>query len=172
MTPKKEYYRIDKEARKKLKQIVKDIHPGEYSYMLDMMITMITWMRDFYKNGYGVYGMDKCEEDPKNWGNVPTRLQTLNMAIQLYNRWQQCEDEYFPFVSKDLIEVYKSNGYNYKESSLSLAERMNFLQHQNEVFMFKGNTYQEAISAFNKEYSKRRKAFFDYFSEHVEEWWD
>ena len=162
---KREYKRINTKARKKLKQIIKDTHPAESGYVLDMMIVMLTWMRDYYKNGYNVWGMEQCEEDPIAFHNVPTRLQTLNMAIQLYDKWQDCENEYFILVDNDLVETMQESGYYYKGDG---ARDL----HPDKTFMFKGEDFSVAVKEFNVEYKKRRDEFFKYLGEHIEEWWD
>ena len=165
MTPKQQYKRINAEARKKLKQIIKDTCPSESGYILDIISCMLHWMRDYYKNGYNVWGMEQCEEDPVVFRNVPTRLETLNMAIQLYDKWQGCEEEYFILVDNDLVETMQKGGYQYTENG---AKEL----HPDKTFMFKGESFNDAVSEFNVEYKKRRDKFFKYLGEHIEEWWD
>ena len=121
-------------------------------------------MRDYYKLGYNVMAMEDCDAFPED-ASKPTRLQSLNMAIQLYNKWQDCDHEYFILVDNDLVKTMQESGYHYtKDGNREL--------HPDQTYMFKGKTFSEAVSAFNVEYKRRKAEFFEYLCEHLEEWWD
>lgn len=167
-----EYYDMQAKYKHELKNIAVNAGPWEFSYILDFLVTYIRWMRDYYKNGEGVWGIEQRDEDPKRYKNVPTRLETLEKALAYYDKWQSLEDEYIKLVpNKDGFKSEDNGdgtstiinlGYDviYKYGPKGKSEKA----HRRAARI----TYKK----LHKAQEKYKKLFFNTVRKYIESWWD
>lgn len=160
------YRQVKRRHQKIFRKLAKHVIPTDYGFMMEFFIEYLKYMADYYKNGCAV------GDDPEG---IKPRLQTINMALQLYRHWyEECEDEYFTLVEPSEVEKYKAKGWVVPDTERNSAalNALDKTRMVNWVFMHRYPTFKETTDLFVKEYAKRRKEFFDYVAEHIEEWWD
>ena len=104
------YYDMIDAYKNELHKIVDESHPGEWSYGMDMFVTYLKFMKDFYHGGEGVMAMEQRDEDPIRYKNEPSREETLTKAIEYYEKWQHISDDYFRVLDCPVRE----DGRNWK----------------------------------------------------------
>ena len=158
-----EYVRMFKEHKTELNKINKDGNqcPWEWSYGLDYLVEFLRFMRDYYKLGENVWGMERKDEDPKRYKNVPTRLETLEKTLFHYDRWMNLEEEYVKVI--DHPETYKEvdNG----DGTVSIEDLGFHCE-------YKYGSMKRTYKKLHKEQEKHKKKFFMMLSKHMQEWWD
>ena len=166
---KRQYKRMMRKYKKELKKILKEIGPWEWGYITDYIITVIKWMRDYYKLGYNVMAMEDCDAFPEDAGK-PTRLQSLNMAIQLYNRWQNVHDDYYKIAyTEEELKHYLDLGFYLVNKTDGVEKQLNTKGwYSLTLYEDRSKNAEEC----NKAYKQCKHDFFDYLEEHLEEWWD
>jgi len=155
----RKYKRLRNKYRKQLTKQAKEAAPWDFGFPLEMFVTYLRFMRDYYKEGLNV--ADESE-------GTDSRLHTLNMALQLYEAWDKCFDNWYKLVKADEVECYKQGGW-YAPAE---AEPSAILDGQNYVMMTRLQTKQANDEMFNYYYRKNREDFFKFLAEHMEEWWD
>ena len=166
----KEYQAMMAKYKKSLSQIHKDGCgcPSEWSYGLDYLVEFLRFMKDYYVLGINVWAMERKDEDPKRYKNVPTRLETLTKTLEYYDKWQGLEDEYIKVI--DHPETYKS--HENEDGTITVDE---FGFHCEYKFGPKNNTRKAMKITYKKlakAQKKYKKLFFKSLAEHIEEWWD
>ena len=159
----KDYQAMLAKYKKSLTKINKDASasPWEWSWGLNYLVEFLRFMRDYYALGVNVWSMERKDEDPKRYKDVPTRLETLTKTLEYYDKWQGLEDEYIKVV--DHPETYKehSNG----DGTVTIDD---FGCHCEYLYGSMKKTYKKLA----KEQEKYKKLFFMSLAEHIEEWWD
>ena len=159
----KDYQAMLAKYKKSLTKINKDASasPWEWSWGLNYLVEFLRFMRDYYALGVNVWSMERKDEDPKRYKDVPTRLETLTKTLEYYDKWQGLEDEYVKVV--DHPETYKerSNG----DGTVTIDD---FGCHCEYKYGSMKKTYEKLA----KEQEKYKKLFFASLAEHIEEWWD
>lgn len=172
MADKQKYKKMNRTYRKTLKKLVKDSGPWEWSYGLDMFIEFLKWMRDYYKLGYNVWATEDCNAFPDIDKDKPTRFESLDTAIKLYEKWQNCDDEFMKVIfldepnAQEQIDELVEQGY-----TVCVREKNDTLL-KNTAFLYKFKDSKENNEAYTKAYLEYKKQFFEYVGEHIEEWWD
>ena len=107
------YYDMIDAFKKELHKIVDDSHPAEWSYGMDLFITFIKFMKDFYHGGEGVFAMERKDEGIKKYRNEPTREETLTKAIEYYEKWMHIGDDLFRVIEhpETYEEALGDDGY-------------------------------------------------------------
>ena len=165
---KQAYKRLMRDHRRNMKKLAKECHPFDWGCGLEMFIEHLWWMRDYYKNGYNVWA---AEDNTWDKSNPPTRLESLNMALQLYNKWQNLDDEFYYYAySKEAAEQKVREGWYLASEPNSAVDKA--LGRAGVYTLTKYPTWKETTEHFNGEYTKRRDEFFLYVSQHIEGWWD
>ena len=154
------YYDMIKNYKDKLHNIVTESHPGEWSYGMDMFITFIKFMKDFYHNGEDVHAMEQKDEDPIRYKNEPTREETLTKAIEYYEKWQHISDDYFRVLDCPARE----NGANWK-CEYRFRPDGKWLQSSRRVII----KWHKFIYKLEQKYKKK---FFAIVFKYLESWWD
>lgn len=166
---KKEYKQMMKKYKKEFKKLLKEAGPWEWGHMTDFMITFMKWMRDYYQLGYNVWAIEDCDAFPETDGNKPTRLQSLNTAIQLYNRWQNVHDDYYKIAyTEEELKHYLRLGFHSVKKENGIAKQLGTKTWY--LTLYEDNS--KNVEECNKAYKECKHAFFDYLEEHIEEWWD
>lgn len=147
--------------RNALIQIAKEAHPGEWSYGLNGFVEFLRWMEDFYKLNENVWGMEKRDEDPKHYKNVPTRLESLQETLGYYDKWQGLEDEYVQVVYHP--ETYKEHDNGDGTSTID-----NLGSHN----VYKYGSMKRTYKKLRKAQNKYKKLFFKAVAKYLESWWD
>ena len=166
----KEYQAMMAKYKKSLGQIHKDGCgcPSEWSYGLDYLVEFLRFMKDYYALGVNVWAMERKDEDPKRYKNVPTRLETLTKTLEYYDKWQGLEDEYVKVV--DHHETYKEHDNG--DGTVTIDD----LGFHCEYKYGPKNNHRKAMKItykkLHKEQEKYKKLFFLSLAEHIEEWWD
>lgn len=159
---KRKYKKLARKYRKILMKQARTAAPWDWGFMTEVISTWLNYMRAYYKEGLNV-GLDEEGQ--------PTRLQTLNMAIQLFNAWDNCFNNFYVLVKEDEVERYKQAGWFVEEFDEN-SPSTQFIKKNRLVSMRKIQTAQCNDEMFNYTYEKNRKDFFNYLAEHIEEWWD
>ena len=159
----RKYKKLARQYRKILKKQACKAAPWDWGFMTEVIATWLNYMRAYYKEGLNV------GEDPEG---EQTRLQTLNMAIQLYNAWDNCFNNFYILVKEDEVEGYKQAGWVVEEKRDIDDPTEKVLCRNRMVFMRKYQTQQLTDEMFNYYYKKNREDFFKYLADHIEEWWD
>lgn len=94
---KKEYKKMWKAHKKELIKLAKKATPFQAEDGFEMWIEHLRFMRDYYKIGYNVWAMERKEEDPVEYKDVPTRFESLDQALKEYNAIEECEDNYIVY---------------------------------------------------------------------------
>ena len=166
---KKDYQKMMRKYKKELKKILKETGPWEWGHMTDFMITFINWMRDYYKLGYNVWAMEDCDAFPED-ANKPTRLQSLNKAIQLYNRWQNVGEDYYKIAYNEKeLKHYLRLGFHLVNRTDGIEKQLNTKGWYSLTLYEDRSKNAEECS---KAYIQCKHDFFQYLEEHLEEWWD
>lgn len=156
-----EYQQIMYDHHKKLKEIIKRAGPWDWCYGLDALVEHLRWMRDYYKLGENVLGMEKRDEDPKKYKNIPTRLETLEKTLGYYDKWSTLEEEYIKVVDAEqpLKEKSDNNG--------NIVIPSFYFQCK-----YKYRSAKKTYRKLDKAERKYKKKFFNMLCKHIEEWWD
>lgn len=157
----RKYKKLCNKYQKSLVKIARDTWPTDYGFGLQMVIEFLKFMRDYYKEGLNI-GLDGERQIP--------RLASINMCLQYYDSWSNCDDDFFIIVPKAEVEKYQRLGWYIP------------IEHQdNRVLMDSDSRYAtmtkyQSFGETNKFYeiacAKRKALFFDYLCRHIEEWWD
>jgi hypothetical protein len=168
MNAKQNYKKLMREHRKKMKKLAKECHPFDWGCGLEMLMEHLYWMRDYYKNGYNVWA---AEDNTWKDCSLPTRLESLNMAIQLYNGWQNLDEKYYCYVHtmEEAVQKVKEGWYLQGNPNSKIDKA---LGSTGLYSLSKFPTWAQTTAEYNKEYEKNRKEFFLYVSENIEGWWD
>ena len=160
-----EYQEMMKHFKKSLSDINKEAcqSPWESSWALDYFVEFLRFMQAYYKLGVNVWAMERKDEDPKRYKNVPTRYESLTQAIAYYDKWQGLEDEYIqvelPENFKDLFDEPDETGCcRYRSENVKTT--------------YKYGSVIKTYKKLHKEQEKYKKLFFMSLAEHMEEWWD
>lgn len=156
-----EYKNMMKIHKKEWENITENVGPWEWSYGLDALVEHLRWMRDYYKLGENVWGMEKKDEDPKRYRNVPTRLQTLEETLFYYDSWMNLKDEYIKVINHQ--ETYKEHDNN--DGTVTI-ENLGF------HCKYKYGSINKTYKKLHKEETKYKKKFFKMLYKYIEEWWD
>lgn len=154
-----EYVRMMAQNRRKLTNINKDAarSPWEWSWGLDYLVQFLRFMRDYYKLGENVWGVED-----KEWkkGVKYTRLETLEKTLAYYDKWQNLQDEYVK-----LEEVGKPKFEKNNDGTVTLVDT-------GYRCTYKYKTAKRTYKKLAKAEKKYKKLFFKMICEHIEEWWD
>ncbi len=144
-----------------LKDIAAATTPFDYSYGLDFLVQHLRFMRDYYKLGENVWGMEKKDEDPKRYKNIPTRLETLEKALYYYDKWINLEDEYIKVV--DHPETFKEHDNG---DGTFTIDNLGF------HCEYKYGSMKRTYKKLHKAQEKYKKLFFKTLACYCESWWD
>lgn len=167
-----EYYDMQAQYSHELKEIADETTPWEFSYSLDFLVAHMRWMRDYYKRGENVWGMEQKDEDPKHYKNIPTRLETLEKALAYYDKWQNIEEEYIKIIPDEVGFQSEDNG-----DGTSTITNLGY----DVIYKFgpKGKSKKAKHRAMlitykklHKAQEKYKKLFFDTVRKYIESWWD
>lgn len=166
----KDYQAMLAKYKKSLTKINKDASgsPWEWSWGLDYLVEFLRFMKDYYTLGVNVWAMERKNEDPKRYKNVPTRLETLTKTLEYYDKWQGLEDEYIKVI--DHPETYKEHDNG--DGTVTIDDLGCHCEYK---FGPKNNTRKAMKITYKKlakAQEKYKKLFFMSLAEHMEEWWD
>jgi len=151
----KEYKKMMKNYKKVLLKSAKEAEPWDYGFGLDLFISHLTWMRDYYELNENVWG----EEVPGH----PTRLQILNMILASYKDWMHCDEKYWGWDETDGTDTFMfTTKPTPKETEVHIRKLKN-LKYEDDA---------KNREAFKKEYEYNRKHFFELLGTYIEELWD
>jgi len=163
----RKYYGMMRENRRALGEIHKHAKksPWEWSWGLDYLVQFIRFMRDYYALGENVWGV---EDNTWKKGVKYTRLETLNMALDYYEKWQNANDEFIKVVEHP--ETYKahSNG----DGTVTIDDHGFHCEYK---YGPKNNRRKAMKITYKKLYkyeTKYKKLFFKTVCEYMESWWD
>ena len=159
----KDYQAMLAKYKKSLTNINKDAcrSPWEWSWGLDYLVEFLRFMKDYYALGINVWAMERRDEDPKRYKNVPTRLETLTKTLEYYDKWQGLEEEYIKVI--DHHETYKEHDNG--DGTVTIDD----LGYHCE---YKYGSVKKTYKKLAKAQEKYKKLFFMSLAEHMEEWWD
>ena len=162
MNKQREYRKMMRKYKKAIRKSARECAPWDYSFGLDGFIIFLNWMRDYYKLGVNVMALDEPISEAER-ENYITRLQGLNMALQLYDKWQTADDQYFAYVTEDEVEKYIKQGW-YNSGRTCTDENIFCLR--------KYESFSQTAKEFNEYYNKAKNDFFAWVGQHITEWWD
>lgn len=162
MSKQREYRKMMRKYKRAMRKSARECAPWDYSFGLDGFIIFLTWMRDYYKLGVNVMALDEPVTE-KEKENFITRLQGLNMALQLYDMWQTADDKFFAYVTEDKVKEYTDKGWFCSGQSVN----------EPEIYCLrKYESFSQTAKEFNEYYTKCRMDFFTWVGEHISQWWD
>ena len=118
-------------------------------------------MQEYYKLGINVWAMERRDEDPKRYKNVPTRYESISKALEYYDKWQNLEEEYITVV--DHHETYKTHENG--DGTVTIDDLGFHCE-------YKYGSAKRTYKKLHKDQEKYKKLFFKTIMEHLEEWWD
>ena len=158
-----EYQAMMAKYKKSLGAINKDASkcPWEWSFGLDYFVEFLRFMQEYYKLGVNVWAMERKDEDPKRYKNVPTRYESISKALEYYDKWQGLEDEYVKVV--DHPETKKSHE---NDDGTITIDDLGF------HCVYKYGSMKRTYKKLHKAQEKYKRLFVKTVLEHIEEWWD
>lgn len=135
--------------------------PWDFAFSLNYFVTCLRFMRDYYKLGENVWGLDRRYEDPKKYKNVPTRLETLEKTLWYYDKWHSLEEEYVTIVHHP--ETFKTT--DNEDGTVTIND---FGMHCEYKYGSAKRTYKKLY----KDQQKLKKKFFSMLYKYIETWWD
>jgi len=156
------YYDMIDAYKNELHKIVDESHPGEWSYGMDMFVTYLNLMKDFYHGGEGVHAMEQKDEDPIRYKNEPTREETLTKALEYYYKWQHISDDNFKVI--DLDDSEKIFDRNWKCEYRFRPDGKWYPSSRKIVKKWHKKMY--------KLEQKYKRKFLGIVSKYLESWWD
>ena len=165
------YKKMMKNYRRILKDNVKEAGPWEGSMIHWFVVDYLKWMRDYYKLGVNVCGMEHKDSDPEFFGpDFPTRLDRIEEILKEWELYQDSNvnDKYYTQIPYEL-DVHKmfvpSEGGKYYTFDGDAWDSQ-----------FRPNgpwkTYNEAYDACKKEEEEHLKKFYELLLEHLPWLWD
>lgn len=167
---KKEYNEMMKHFRKLLFDDVKNACPSDWEFGLNLFIDFLKWMQAYYKLDYNVWALERKDEDPESYKDVPTREQSITETLMYYNRWQSCEGDYYKVAyNDDEVKHYQELGFHLSTSDSTMNEAVNKVNGRVlTLYEDEKKNLDECIKA--KEDYKHK--FFECLEKYIEEWWD
>ena len=164
---KKKYKKMMKKYRKNLYKINKSTSrcPWSSGAGLEYFVEYLRFMREYYEIGYNVWAYDNCECEEFECPDHPTRLQSLNMVLAAYEEWEACEDKYFKWVPDDPKNPYKMETKKTEDGYLEVTDWGGHI----EGLL---SDREENLKAYDKEYKRLKKQFFELVAEYFEDWSD
>ena len=156
-----DYYKMMRKNRAALNKINKEAAPWEYGHGIEYLVQFLRWMSDYYKLNENVWGMEAKDEDPKRYGNVPTRLETLEKTLYYYDMWQSAEERYITVV--DHPETYKTHDNG--DGTVTIEDLGCHCE-------YKCGTTKETYRQMFKEQKYYKRKFFNMINKYLESWWD
>lgn len=136
-----EYIEMMRKNRRALGKIHKEAKncPSDYSFGLEYLVQFLRFMRDYYKLNEKVIAIED-----KEWkeGVKYTRLESLEITLYYYDKWQTVIHEYISLDEESQSLVYKLNS---KEETIKKVDQL------------------------TKHY---KEMFFKCLNNYIEEWWD
>jgi len=160
-----EYQEMMTKYKKSLGKIHKSAStcPWEPDFAIEYFVECLRFMQAYYKLGVNVWAMERKDEDPKRYKNVPTRYESLTQALAYYDKWQGLEDEYIqvelPENLKDLFSEPDETGCCRYQS-------------ENVKITYKYGSAKKTYKKLHKAEEKYKKLFVNYVAKHMYEWWD
>lgn len=93
----KPYQKMMRFHKKNLKEILKQSGPWEWSWITDYIGEYLKWIRDYYKLGINVVGMEIKDTEEFNDPTHPTRLE---IAQKLVDAWEEAFGENAEFKNE------------------------------------------------------------------------
>lgn len=143
---KKQYERMSKKHKKALKKAAKNFKPWEYSYFMDVLYEMLSYMKDYYIGGYNVWQSDE---------SLIPLLQSLITAYNAIKDIQEFKFEapvnefYLAHPPKNLDDV-TSNRYTEEQAAALKQSHIESSELKKEMYATLFNTIRD----------------------HIDEWWD
>ena len=166
-TKRKAYNKLWKEHKKNLKRIAKKATPYQFDDGLQLFVEFIRFQYDYYSLGYNVWAMERVDEDPVRYKDVPKRAESLKQALDEYEAWQNCEDKYYIYHETGGIENGKGSVWTILNKDGT--ERQEQQDHWIEHLLPDPD---ENRKACEKETEEHKKKFFDLVQQWMDEWWD
>lgn len=155
-----EYTAMMEKHGKALMRIAADAVPWEWSYSLDALVEFLRWMRDYYKLGENVWGMELKDEDPKHFKNHPTRLESIEKTLAYYDKWQGLEDEYIKVVRTGELKSHDNGDGTSTIDDLGCK------------YIYKYGSMKRTYKKLHKAQNKYKKLFYKMLYKYMESWWD
>lgn len=156
------YNKMWRKYKKLLKKDAKEMCPFDYSFGLDAFIDFLKFMKEYYELGYNVWAMERKDEDPVNYADVPTRVESLKETIRFYNLWQNADECFTKIVyTEQERDYYIKMGYHLQTSAFEGHYYLTYYKDVHENF--------EAIAKATAEYKHK---FFECLEKYINEWWD
>ena len=167
---KKEYNEMMKSYRTLL---INDAHkatPSDWQFGVDMFIDFLTWMKAYYSLGYNVWALERKDEDPESYKDVPTRAQSITETLMYYNRWQSCEGDYYKVAyTDDEVKHYQELGFHLSTSDSAMNKAVNNVSGRVlTLYEDEEKNLEECVKA-RDDYKHK---FFECLEKYIEEWWD
>lgn len=154
---KKAFKKMFKKYRKSFIKMAKEVTPYQYDDGFEMWIEHLRFMRDYYKLGYNVIAMERNKEDPVKYKDMPTRFESLDMALKEYDAIEGCEDKYIVYHFDDV----KDDSFWNK-----------FTKDDNDICEYKLGDFKTSYNAYLKERKVHEKNFKKIVEKYINEWWD
>lgn len=167
-TKKKAYKKLWKNYKKNIIKLAKKSTPYQYEDGLEMFIENLRFMYEYYKLGYNVWAMERKDEDPKQYKDVPTRAEILKQILDEYDAWQNCDDKYRVVH----WEGGKANGKGDKFTTINPKTGETKEEQSDWWIEYKLGDPKATIEASAKEQEQHRKAFFELYTKYMYELWD
>ena len=157
-----EYQEMMKHFKKSLSDINKDAckSPWEPSWAVDYFVEFLRFMQRYYELGINVWALERKDEDPKRYKNVPTRYEAITKALSYYDKWQGLEDEYIQVVKDGEYKDHKNDDGTYT------------VEHTGYKCIYKYGNMKKTYKKLHKEQKKYKKLFVNYVADNMREWWD
>lgn len=168
---KKEYKQMMKAYTKLMKKDARQLHPFDWDCGLSMFIDFLSWMQSYYELGYNVWAMDITDPKLDACYTEKTRADSLKEALYLYNRWQDCCEDYYKIAySEEEIKHYLDLGFHLVPKKDDEIEKAMGRTGSRTLTLYED--MHKNVEECNKATKDYKKKFFDYLYEHIEEWWD
>lgn len=166
----KDYYDMLKEGAEKLDEIHECARksPWEWSWGLDYFVEFLRFMRDYYKLGENVLAMERRDEDPKRYKNVPSRLESLEKTLYYYDKWQNLEKDYIKIVKHPETYRTRDNG----DGTVTIQDMGFHCEYKYGPRNNKRKAMKITYKKLNKDQAKYKKKFYKMLMKYLEDWWD
>lgn len=153
----KAYNKMWKTHKKNLIKLAKEASPYQADDGIQLFIEQLRFMKDFYELGYNVWAMERKDEDPVQYKDMPTRYESLKQALDEYDAIDGCEDKYIVYHFDDV----KDDDFWHK-----------FTKDDSEVCEYKLGDFKTSYDAYLKERKIHEENFKKIVEKYIDEWWD
>ena len=166
----KDYYDMLKEGAEKLDEIHECARksPWEWSWGLDYFVEFLRFMRNYYKLGENVWAMERRDEDPKRYKNVPSRLESLEKTLYYYDKWQNLAEDYIKVVNHP--ETYRTHDNG--DGTVTIQDMGFHCEYKYGPHNNKKKAAKITYKRLSKDQAKYKKKFYKMLMKYLEDWWD